>query len=594
MTKQEILKATFGYEAFRDGQEELIDALLAGRDAVGIMPTGAGKSVCYQVPALMRPGVALVISPLISLMKDQVAALIAADVPAAYLNSSLTPGQQREALRRATLGWYRVIYVAPERLDAPGFLRFAMEAELSLVAVDEAHCVSQWGQDFRPSYLKIADFIDSLPKRPPVGAFTATATPQVKADVVRMLKLRDPIIRVTGFDRPNLHFASIKPRDKFSALMEIVRRHPGESGIVYCATRKAVEDVCDRLRAEGVSAARYHAGLSDAERMTSQDDFQFDRATVMVATNAFGMGIDKSNVSFVVHYNMPRSMESYYQEAGRAGRDGSPAECVLLYGGQDVMTARWMIEHAEPNPEMTGEEQAELYRRDMERLRQMTFYSTSKKCLRQVLLRYFGEDAPDQCGNCSVCLGEAFVPEKAEEEAVSTSSKAGKAASRLTFRKPAPVSDAVNPELYEALRLQRQQLATEKRVPAYVIFTDATLRDMARLRPHSREALLQVAGVGERKRDRYGDAFLAVLCEHDGVPFTPQGKREEANPGTDRALASVAEPGLAKAGKPWTKEEDERLAQAYEHGAEVAELCAEHERTAYAIHARLRKLGLIE
>lgn len=594
MTKQEILKATFGYDAFRDGQEELIDALLAGRDAVGIMPTGAGKSVCYQVPALMRPGVALVISPLISLMKDQVAALIAADVPAAYLNSSLTPGQQREALRRAALGRYRIIYVAPERLDAPGFLRFAMEAELSLVAVDEAHCVSQWGQDFRPSYLKIADFLDSLPKRPPVGAFTATATPQVKADVARMLRLRDPVIRVTGFDRPNLHLASIKPKDKFAALMEIVNRHPGESGIVYCATRKAVEEVCERLHAEGVSAARYHAGLSDAERMTSQDDFQFDRAAVMVATNAFGMGIDKSNVSFVAHYNMPRSMESYYQEAGRAGRDGSPAECVLLYGGQDVMTARWMIEHAEPNPEMTEEEQSELYRRDMERLRQMTFYSTSKKCLRQVLLRYFGEDAPDQCGNCSVCLGEAFVSENAEEKSVPASQKAGKTGSRLLFRKPVPVSDTLDPELYEALRVRRQQLAAEKRVPAYVIFTDATLRDMTRLHPHTREAMLAVAGVGERKLNRYGDAFLTLLCEHDGVAFTTQGKRAQEEPLTDPERPSATESGPAKAGKPWTKEEDELLQQAYEHGAEIAELCAEYERTAYAIQSRLRKLGLIE
>ncbi|HPS81717.1 MAG TPA: RecQ family ATP-dependent DNA helicase, partial [Candidatus Limiplasma sp.] len=343
MTKQECLKLVFGYDAFREGQEALIDQLLAGGDALGIMPTGAGKSVCYQVPALLREGVALIVSPLISLMKDQVAALKAAGVPAAYINSSLTPAQQREALRRAGLGWYRMVYVAPERLDVPEFQAFAQNASISLIAVDEAHCVSQWGQDFRPSYLKIADFIKHLPVRPPVGAFTATATPQVKEDMVRMLRLEKPLTVVTGFDRPNLRFANMKPTDKFAALMEIVRKHAGESGIVYCATRKTVEEVCERLKAEGVSATRYHAGLDDAERMRNQDDFQFDRCSVIVATNAFGMGIDKSDVSFVAHYNMPRCLENYYQEAGRAGRDGSPADCVLLYGGQDVMTARWML-----------------------------------------------------------------------------------------------------------------------------------------------------------------------------------------------------------------------------------------------------------
>ena len=393
MTAREALKTYFGYDRFREGQEALIGALLSGRDALGVMPTGAGKSLCYQVPALVLGGVALVVSPLISLMKDQVAALKAAGVPAAYINSSLTPGQQREALRRAATGAYRIVYVAPERLDMADFLAFAKAAPLSLIAVDEAHCVSQWGQDFRPSYLKIADFVAALPKRPPVGAYTATATLQVKADMARLLKLNDPVTQVTGFDRPNLRLRCLRPRDKFAALMDVVGRHAGESGIVYCQTRKIVEDVTARLCAEGVSATRYHAGLSDEERVRNQDDFQYDRKAVIVATNAFGMGIDKSNVSFVAHYNMPRSMESYYQEAGRAGRDGSPAECVLLYGAQDVVTGRWMIEHSEPNPELTADEQAELFRRDMDRLRQMTFYCAAKKCLRQFILNYFGEKA---------------------------------------------------------------------------------------------------------------------------------------------------------------------------------------------------------
>ena len=570
MTKQEVLKATFGYDAFREGQEELIDALLDGRDVLGVMPTGAGKSACFQIPALMKPGVALVISPLISLMKDQVAALKAAGVAAAYLNSSLTPGQQREALRRAGLGWYRVMYVAPERLDVPDFLSFANAAELSLVAVDEAHCVSQWGQDFRPSYLKIASFLEQLPTRPPVGAFTATATPQVKADVARMLNLREPLIRVTGFDRPNLRFTCIKPKDKFEALMQIIHRHPGECGIVYCATRKAVEEVCARLQEQGVAATRYHAGLSDEERMRNQDDFQFDRACVMIATNAFGMGIDKSNVTFVAHYNMPRCLENYYQEAGRAGRDGSPAECVLLYGGQDVMTARWMLEHAEPNPELTADEQAALYQRELERLRQMTFYSTSQRCLRQFILQYFGEKAPDRCDHCSVCAGEPFELES--EAAPRPQRKGGKGAT-------AERDEA----LYARLRDARLKLATEKRVPAYVIFTDATLQDMAQKRPHTWDALLSVAGVGRSKRERYGDTFLAILCAHDGVVYEPQAGEADEDFDTP-----------AHAGRPWTSGEDARLREEFESEASMREMCQEHERTAFAIRSRLRRLGLID
>ncbi len=566
-TKFTVLKTCFGYDAFREGQEELIDALSAGRDALGVMPTGAGKSVCYQVPALLRSGVALVVSPLISLMKDQVAALKAAGVPAAYLNSSLTPGQQREALRRAALGAYRIVYVAPERLEMPEFVTYARAARLSLVAVDEAHCVSHWGQDFRPSYLKIAEFIDRLPTRPPVGAFTATATPQVKADIERLLRLREPLIRVTGFDRPNLRFRNRKPQDKFTALMEIVRGHAGECGIVYCATRKTVEEVCQRLQAEGVEATRYHAGLPDEERARNQDAFQYDRATVIVATNAFGMGIDKSNVSYVVHYNMPKCLESYYQEAGRAGRDGSPAECVLLYGGQDVMTARWMVEHAEPNPDLTTDEQEELRRRELERLRLMTAYSTSRRCLRQFLLQYFGEKAADRCDNCSVCLGEPFEearePQPEEER---PSARRGHAAEESP--------------LYQTLRAVRLRLATERHVPAYVILTDATLHALVARRPHTWEELLDIPGMGAARRDRYGDALLAALGAHDGVPYRPQGTGER--------------PEHSHAGKPWSTDEDERLRDAFEREVGIGALCIAHGRSAYAIRARLRRLGLTE
>ena len=580
MTKQEALKQYFGYEAFRDGQEELIEALLDGRDVLGVMPTGAGKSICYQVPAILWDGVALVVSPLISLMKDQVAALKGAGVAAAYINSSLTPGQQREALRRARLGWYKIVYIAPERLDVPEFQAFAAEANLSLIAVDEAHCVSQWGQDFRPSYLKIADFIDRLPKRPPVGAFTATATPQVKDDMVRMLRLRSPLTRVTGFDRPNLRFASLKPTDKFAALMDIVRRHEGESGIVYCATRKAVEEVCERLKAEGVTATRYHAGLADVERMQNQDDFQYDRASIIVATNAFGMGIDKSNVSFVAHYNMPRSLESYYQEAGRAGRDGSPAECVLLYGGQDVITARWMLEHSEPNPDLTADEQEEIYQRDVERLRQMTHYSTSRRCLRGEILSYFGEKAAGRCGNCSVCAGEPFEVDTAPKEPPR----------KTTGRHEFFAHAVVDTGLYEELKEERLRLAAEKRVPAYVIFTDSTLRDMTSRRPHTWDDFLRVAGVGESKREKYGDAFLAVICRHDGYEYVSSGKFDADDDELFDTGADTA--GWSNTGKPWSPVEDERLRLEFESDATISEMCEGHERSAYAIRMRLKRLGL--
>ncbi len=406
MTKEEILRQYYGYEAFRSGQAELIEAVLAGRDVFGIMPTGAGKSICYQVPALMLPGITLVISPLISLMKDQVTALNQMGVHAAYLNSSLTPGQYRKALELARGGRYKIIYVAPERLMTDGFLDFALHTELSLVSVDEAHCVSQWGQDFRPSYLKIVDFLHSLARRPVVAAFTATATRQVRDDIVRILELDRPVALTTGFDRKNLFFGVRQPRDKMGEVLKLLSEHRGESGIIYCATRKSVEEVCDRLIREGIKATRYHAGLSDEERTKNQEDFIYDAQPVMVATNAFGMGIDKSNVRYVIHYNMPKNMESYYQEAGRAGRDGVPADCILLYGGQDVVTNQYFIEHARENEELSDRELEIVKEQDRERLKKMTFYCFTEDCLRGYMLRYFGEQAAGSCGNCSNCIGE--------------------------------------------------------------------------------------------------------------------------------------------------------------------------------------------
>ena len=404
MTKHEALKKYFGYDSFREGQETLVDGLLDGRDVIGIMPTGAGKSLCYQIPALLLPGITLVVSPLISLMKDQVTTLNQAGIHAAYLNSSLTQGQYRAALRNMVNGQYKIVYVAPERLLTESFLAAARAVEISMISVDEAHCISQWGQDFRPSYLRISDFVKELEKRPVLGAFTATATREVREDILALLDLRDPVQVTTGFDRKNLKFIVQQPANKLKAALEIIEEHAGDCGILYCLTRKTVEEVCTELIRRGYSATRYHAGLSDEERRHNQDDFLYDRALIMVATNAFGMGIDKSNVRYVIHYNMQKNIESYYQEAGRAGRDGLPSDCILLYSGQDVVTNQFFIDRMEP-PEDTDEETAAMIRaREQERLSRMTFYCFTNECLREYILRYFGEYGANYCGNCSNCL----------------------------------------------------------------------------------------------------------------------------------------------------------------------------------------------
>lgn len=621
-TKHEILSRYFGYTGFRGGQEELIDAQLGGRDAFGIMPTGGGKSLCYQIPAVMLPGITLVISPLISLMRDQVLALKSAGIPAAYINSSLTMEQIRLVYQNLRMGRYKIVYVAPERLLSGGFLALAQELNISLVAVDEAHCISQWGQDFRPSYLKIPEFLEKLPRRPILSAFTATATPLVRQDIIRILHLQSPLEIVTGFDRPNLRFEVRTPESKKEALLTFLALRKDRSGIVYCSTRKDVEEICSLLQSKRFAATRYHAGLSDEERLRNQEDFLNDRRTIMVATNAFGMGIDKSNVSYVIHYNMPLSLEAYYQEAGRAGRDGEQAECILLFKKKDILTAKFLIQKSYEDSELPEEERAVVREQDLKRLYQMIDYCQTAGCLRRYILAYFGQRQTGRCGNCGNCIAAEArrKPQKAPAAPVPTGRMTTKditreaqmvlscirrisdalghsstvtmtvlvlrgsrdkrlpemkldelstyglmasfsreeiraiiahledaglitcdkheivcltpTASGVLFRGervilhldeaemeakfPQSGSVQTDSRLLLALKTLRARLAKEEQIPAYVIFSNATLDEMAAKEPKTMNQLLAVSGVGETKAKRYGRAFLAEIRKYSG------------------------------------------------------------------------------
>jgi len=595
----DVLKQYFGYESFREGQAELIDALTHGRDGFGIMPTGSGKSLCYQIPALLLPGITLVISPLISLMRDQVQALVANGVPAAFVNSSLTDVQVSKVMANIRSGMYKIIYIAPERLETSSLQHLAAVLEISLVAVDEAHCISQWGQDFRPSYLDIPRFVHSLPVRPVLAAFTATATPRVSDDILRILGLVEPVKLVTGFDRPNLYFEVRQPKDKYAALAAYLNENDG-IGIVYCATRKEVEAVTDKLHEDGHSAARYHAGLTDNERSRAQDDFLHDRVRIIVATNAFGMGIDKSNVRFVIHYNMPKNIESYYQEAGRAGRDGLPADCILYYARKDLATALYLINQS------GNRDEAYRNRRLLDEIER---YCEIDGCLRKNILQYFGEKQVQNCGNCGNCVGntDAVVVTTDAQKILShitrlnnagTQPSLGHAADIIlgvshdftdlpTFgimhgmkqayvfrlvrhlaklgyvrfdmtdrlsttpmarevlvngrevtlrghtadaqprKKQKAASHVANKPVSEVLlaklKALRLEIAKEEGVPAFVVFSDATLVDMCQKRPRTNDEMLDVSGVGQVKLERYARQFLELLASHnDADDATPQ------------------------------------------------------------------------
>lgn len=584
----EKLKKYFGYDSFRQGQRELIENILEGRNVLGVLPTGGGKSICYQLPALMKDGVGLVISPLISLMKDQVDSLRENGINAGFINSSLDSEEYRKILSDVKTGHIKILYISPERLENEFFRNFIRDIDISFVAVDEAHCISQWGHDFRPSYKLIPDLYQ-IKCDVQILAFTATATKEVREDIINNLQLSNPFIKVTGFDRKNLYFKVAKPKNKLTYLNSYLKNHRDDSGIIYASTRKKVDDIYKNLKTRGYAIEKYHAGLSEDERKKAQDNFIYDRAKIIVATNAFGMGIDKSNVRFVIHYNMPKDMESYYQEAGRAGRDGEDATCILLYSGQDIIINKHLIN--------LGTNYS-FKQFQMGKLQTIINYVNTTRCLREYILAYFGQDADSHCDNCSNCLSEIKKVDKTLDsqkilsciyrleqrygmttvlDCLKGSNKKNAREKNLkdisTFgimkenspayikdligvlvadgyikvtgapypvlkltekskevlldgktvlvnikeeeKKPREIEKNFDTDLFNHLKAVRLDMARKRNIPPFIIFSDASLKEMAQKKPKTEEEMLEVKGVGDKKLIQYGDIFLAEIREYE-------------------------------------------------------------------------------
>lgn len=481
-----ILEQVFGYKSFRKGQEQIVSNLISGKDVLAVMPTGAGKSICYQVPALKLDGITIVVSPLISLMVDQVRTLRQYGVKAAYFNSLLSPSNYYKALNLAKKYTYKIIYVAPERLNTETFLNFAKSVNISIVAIDEAHCISQWGHDFRPSYLNIIDFINQLPKRPIIGAFTATATDKVKKDIISSLSLNNPFTLTTGYNRENLYFSVLRNKDKKFELFKILNQNQNSSIIIYCNSRKNVDELTDILLFKKYKATKYHAGLEDSERNVNQEKFIQGDCNIMIATNAFGMGIDKPDVRVVVHYNMPLSMEGYYQEAGRAGRDGEKSECILLYNYQDYTTNKFLINLVKDNEDLTEEEKDDIIAKEMYKLDRIRSYCLTNRCLREYILKYFGEKSTSTCSSCGNCLGEITQDVKQFNN---------------------------NKELFNKLKAITREIAKHERIPTYAVLNDSVLLNMSVKRPKTLEDMKSISGMGAFKIKKYGHIYLRIINE---------------------------------------------------------------------------------